>query len=249
MDPYEGLFNEETENYPWWLDFGLSPLSFMVAFGGAGLAYSATTGKKALSKLYRGSRGLAGLELMGSGVDPRRVATVFSNPATERARMLRRGKIPYAGPIDPGAARAWQQFENLHTDLRKVSRGTRGKNRIGGLWANARSQRMSYTRMASRYNPGVAAKIAIGGILGDVMTFVGITGTAYLGATMLGGVAESIANWQPTQSTNPQLEFGTGNIVQPRAAMTQRQRALMAIHNSQLATRSALGNEAAHIHS
>ena len=64
-----------------------------------------------------------------------------------------------------------------------------------------------------------------------------------LGEAAVGG----IMNYR-TQSRRVKLETGPGFFNDTRAAHTQRQRAIQAIHNSQMTTRAALGNEASFLH-
>lgn len=61
------------------------------------------------------------------------------------------------------------------------------------------------------------------------------------------GVSERAMDWRPRRNVSSQHEFAMP-FVDTQAAFTQRQRAIMAIHDSQLTTRAILGNEAAWVH-
>jgi hypothetical protein len=61
------------------------------------------------------------------------------------------------------------------------------------------------------------------------------------------GVSERVMDWRPRRNVTPQHEFAMP-FLDTQAALTQRQRALMAMHDSQLTTRAILGNEAAWVH-
>jgi hypothetical protein len=72
---------------------------------------------------------------------------------------------------------------------------------------------------------------------------------AYMGASAIGALGSMIGNWTPGQPVNPRRQLETGGpIIDTPTAMTQRQRAIQAIHNSQISTRAALGNEASFMH-
>lgn len=57
--------------------------------------------------------------------------------------------------------------------------------------------------------------------------------------------AEAVLNWKPKSIAPPMM--GT-QFMDTRGAFTMRQRAIQAIHDSQLSTRAALGNEASFMH-
>lgn len=129
-----------------------------------------------------------------------------------------------------------------------------GTRRMGTRNINARLMtraRQSGTSVIARYGGGLTGagtRIAIGGIGRMAMTALEIVGGLYIGAQMAQGLATAISDWEPAPAKGPALEFGSDNFYMPRAATTQRMRALQSIHNSQLTTRAALGNEATFLH-
>ena len=60
-------------------------------------------------------------------------------------------------------------------------------------------------------------------------------------------VGNLVGNYRPDYTKEELLETG-GFFADTRASFTQRQRAIQTIHNSQLTTRAALGNEASFLH-
>lgn len=114
--------------------------------------------------------------------------------------------------------------------------------------------------VGSRKN--VAAQRAAGS-LGRARVAAGVAGLGYAAATVgravlsvqLGlmgfqvaqGVAEAAIDWRPRNTYKSSHEFGH-IFYDPRGAYTQRQRALASIHDSQLTTRAAIGNEASFAH-
>lgn len=75
-------------------------------------------------------------------------------------------------------------------------------------------------------------------------------GVAQLGAMTADfgkSFAEAAIDWRPRKDSSSQMEFGD-RYQEISGAYTQRQRAIMAIHDSQLTTRAAIGGEAAFMH-
>ncbi len=71
-----------------------------------------------------------------------------------------------------------------------------------------------------------------------------------LGIGLMRGINDMIEAYTPPEPKVPwhrDLETG-GGFVDTRSAQTQRQMAIQAIHNTQLSTRAALGNEASFLH-
>lgn len=68
-----------------------------------------------------------------------------------------------------------------------------------------------------------------------------------LGLSLGRGLGDMIASYEESAVSRPELETG-GIFADTRASFTQRQRAIQVIHNSQLTTRAALGNEATFMH-
>lgn len=76
---------------------------------------------------------------------------------------------------------------------------------------------------------------------------VGMAEVIKIGADLGGMAVDSVMGYRSAPK-NIKLSTGSGFFNDTRAAQTQRQRAIQAIHNSQLTTRAALGNEAAFLH-
>lgn len=70
---------------------------------------------------------------------------------------------------------------------------------------------------------------------------------AAMGADIGASLVEAAIDWRPRRDRQSPYEFGNV-FYEPRGAFTQRQRAIMAIHDSQLTTRAAIGNEASFMH-
>lgn len=70
-----------------------------------------------------------------------------------------------------------------------------------------------------------------------------------IGMSLGGMLGDAITNYTPAQYQNKRRQIETGGaFVDTRYAQTQRMRAIQAIHNTQLSTRAALGNEASFMH-
>lgn len=76
---------------------------------------------------------------------------------------------------------------------------------------------------------------------------VGMAELIKIGADLGGMAIDSVMGYRSAPKSI-KLSTGPGFFNDTRAAQTQRQRAIQAIHNSQLTTRAALGNEAAFLH-
>ena len=76
---------------------------------------------------------------------------------------------------------------------------------------------------------------------------VGMAEIIKLGADLGGMAVDAVMSYRSAPK-DIKLSTGPGFFSDTRAAQTQRQRAIQAIHNSQLTTRAALGNEAAFLH-
>jgi len=69
-----------------------------------------------------------------------------------------------------------------------------------------------------------------------------------LGISLGRGIGDIIANYE-TNKPNQDITLESGGFfADTRAGFTQRQQAIQTIHNSQLTTRAALGNEASFLH-
>lgn len=83
--------------------------------------------------------------------------------------------------------------------------------------------------------------------LRSISRSIGMAELIGIGADLTAAGINAVTNYKPA-SNEIKYETGPGFFHDTRAARTQRQRAIQAIHNSQLTTRAALGNEAAFLH-
>jgi hypothetical protein len=152
------------------------------------------------------------------------------------------------------AGRRWSaEADILEADIRKFVGGPapgRGGAKAGKVMAGLydEGRRHGYDFFA-RYGNSAGAKVVAAGVTRNALRFLEGMALLTVGMELGRGLFQSIADWQPAQAVGPQVEFGdTGYASVPAAAMTQRRRAMAAIHNSQLGTRAALGNEASFVH-
>lgn len=76
-------------------------------------------------------------------------------------------------------------------------------------------------------------------------------GSAQLGAFAMdigASIGHATVDWRPRRESHTQFEFGGNTYSEIGGAYTQRQRAIMAIHDSQLTSMAAIGGEAAFMH-
>lgn len=76
---------------------------------------------------------------------------------------------------------------------------------------------------------------------------IGMVELMKVGVDLGAAAVDSVMNYRSAPK-EISLTTGPGFFNDTRAAQTQRQRAIQAIHNSQLTTRAALGNEASFLH-
>jgi len=94
-----------------------------------------------------------------------------------------------------------------------------------------------------------AHRIGIGRLAAGFSRFGMMYAAVEMGGALGGMLGDAILNYEPKKTTNSRRELETGGaFVDTRYAQTQRQRAIQAIHNTQLSTRAALGNEASFVH-
>lgn len=169
------------------------------------------------------------------------VAWAISGAISAGSRSLYARSLGYgSNPFSQRATRAVDRFARIVS-----KRGMFGAGRR--MFSTVPRGPGSQMRFGFMADPGTAA-------LGGVATFArGMT--AALGAATLLPLIPSLADYatnaaldyRPRDYRGPSHEFGT-TFFDPRGAYTQRQRALSAIHDSQLTTRAALGNEASFMH-
>lgn len=237
-DPYAGLVipGGGEEHAPWFLDFGMGPMGGLA--GWLGLSFASSQMNKP-QKFMRDMLGRSGMR--ASSIAAGRHA---AQPAGLLLSLSQQGShwTTAGGP-----------YANILQDIKE----TVGQKSFGGarrgsknlnwrLWNRARSQGYS---MSARYGRGMATRIGAGALLQGGLGALEVAGGLYFGATLVEGMANAIADWEPAPAKGPSPDFGDEqNFYMPRAATTQRMRALQAIHNSQLGVRAALGGEASQMH-
>jgi len=156
------------------------------------------------------------------------------------------GMFPFMGEkVTPAAAAAESAGGSWRVRVGNKTIGTYGSLEAAtarGARVQGRLDRLMGTRAFGR---GQAAQ-AFQALRGVSALMVGLQVGA-LAADVSRGVGEAALSWRPRRTISPAHEFAMP-FVDTGMAMTQRQRAIMAIHDSQLTTRAILGNEAAYMH-
>jgi len=116
----------------------------------------------------------------------------------------------------------------------------RGTNAIAHIPSASLGRRIRPGTGSGFFSAGVTARSVARGFF------------AYQSLMLLPELGEMVAgaymDWRPRATpSRPQHDFATV-FYDPRGAATQRQRAIAAIHESQLSTRAALGNESSFLH-
>jgi len=104
--------------------------------------------------------------------------------------------------------------------------------------------------MTAQFGGKAAQRIGVSRLLHGASRGLFAYSMVQLGIGLMRGVNDMIEAYTPPEPKVPwhrDLETG-GSFVDTRSAQTQRQRAIQAIHNTQLSTRAALGNEASFLH-
>jgi hypothetical protein len=228
-DPYAGIFIDQgggEDETPWFFDFGLGPWGGAAAWLGGALAVNRLNSPKATTSILSHLR---------------KATTATYGPGAWTPQWP---KSFYGGIPGPQG-----NYQRLRKDIMELAGGKMGRRNLNfRLFDRARRTGVGVVARYGGGLTGAGTRIAVGGIAQMAMTTLEIVGGLYFGAQMTSGLASAIADWEPAPSRGPELEFGNENFQMPRAAMTQRMRALQSIHNSQLTTRAALGNEAPFLH-
>jgi hypothetical protein len=103
--------------------------------------------------------------------------------------------------------------------------------------------------MVERFGARAASRISFARAASGLSRFMFAYTMVDLGLGIARSVVDAITNYErPSRpARSRQLETG-GLSFDTRAAQTQRMRSIQAIHNTQLSTRAAMGNEAAMLH-
>lgn len=119
-----------------------------------------------------------------------------------------------------------------------------------GAPTNMARDRMFHQGLRREFGRSAARRIGAGRLLHGLSRGLFAYSMLQLGIGLMRGINDMIEAYEPPEPKVPwhrDLETG-GGFVDTRSAQTQRQRAIQAIHNTQLSTRAALGNEASFLH-
>lgn len=114
-----------------------------------------------------------------------------------------------------------------------------------GIFKGARGS--MYERLARSFGSKNASKLLLSSTLKAGFTGLFALSLFGFGKDLGRGAADVVADYRQVRDMDIQLESG-GFFADTRGSFTQRQRAIRAIHNSQLSTRSALMQEASFMH-
>ena len=139
----------------------------------------------------------------------------------------------------------------LLNDMRHVV-GSTAQSRVGTYVRGLTDKKFMARTGASieaTFGSAAARRIGIGRLASSFSRFGLLFMAAEIGTTLGGMLGDAISAYQPSQYQNKRRSIETGGaFVDTRYAQTQRARAIQAIHNSQLSTRAAMGNEASFLH-
>lgn len=102
-------------------------------------------------------------------------------------------------------------------------------------------------RLTRNFGAGAAHRIMAGRFIRGATHIAGVAMAVDFATSGIQMLASSALNWEPT-IRGPRPRTTETPYIDTGAAATQRQRAIMAIHNSQMSTRMVFGNEAAQLH-
>lgn len=103
--------------------------------------------------------------------------------------------------------------------------------------------------MGRQFGGAVAGRIGIARALSGASKFLAGWGVLEAGLGIGDAIFSSLSSYSRPATSWKRRELETGGaFIDTRTARSQRERALQAIHNSQLTTRAVLGNEAAQLH-
>ncbi len=201
-----------------------------------------------------------GARALGKGLNaPRR----FGGRPLVRSPMSSVMRAQMAGQIPAGSHRALNDLQKKYGPKRWMShvttqdiyggrlpKGTAYTKGAKGFFGRRVANNQLLMRgLTQKFGAGMAGRVAGYRALSSLLHITNLSFAGYLGSQLLGAAGDMVANWRPAQSINPRRQLETGGpIIDTAAAMTMRSRALQAIHNSQIGTRAALGNEASFFH-
>lgn len=116
------------------------------------------------------------------------------------------------------------------------------------LWPNQWRAEHKWTK--SLFGQSASTRMSLLRTASGASRFVSAYFIGQLGISAIRGITDMVGRYEAPEPKLPRhrdIETG-GMYVDTRAAQTQRQRAIQAIHNTQLSTRAALSNEASFMH-
>ena len=149
----------------------------------------------------------------------------------------------FGGPIAEGAEFSKRDIKSLATGGNTIDQKLRfSQNPTGPYHPHSTGQtgRVQIT-------PGKFNQLRYASLLKAGAFTIGMGELIKVGASMAGAGIDAVMSYRSAPK-EVKLKSGPGFFHDTRAAQTQRQRAIQAIHNSQMTTRAALGNEAAFLH-
>ena len=103
--------------------------------------------------------------------------------------------------------------------------------------------------LESNFGSSAARRIGAARAISGLSRFMLAYTAVDLGIGVMKSMAEAAGSYERPSRPNPTRTLETGGVsFDTRHAQSQRMRAIQAIHNTQLSTRAAMGNEAAHLH-
>lgn len=203
---------------------------------------------------------IPGVSPGGSGSTARQLYDGMRNVG--RGNFIPAGPVQtFANPLHADAFRAGIYPDNLApgTPVRQINAADTNKrvrramggrkasplNILGGLYADSGLQTKANMGLANRLGLGIGLKAA-----GSAWIFADMFS---LGFSAASAAIQGIETMSYERRARIQSEGGMSadlgeGFADTRASFTQRQRAMQAIHNSQMNTRAAMGNEATFMH-
>lgn len=138
---------------------------------------------------------------------------------------------------------------NRFSELKTVLRRHGGASNAGFRSLATKATPAEIRKLGAAYGSKFANRL---GMLNTLASFTHLTAIIGIteGAFALGGmIGDAISAYSPAAPGNRRRSLETGGpFVDTRHAQTQRMRSIQAIHNTQLSTRAAMGNEAGFMH-
>lgn len=199
-----------------------------------------------------------------------RLSDVFANPLVIGADFAMTGLLynPIAGPkaLERSMSTAqWAGFqgrvakrfgsatpEHMQSFVMKMNAGEleagagRYAGKIGGTLGRDVAMQES---MVASFGARAAGRMSFARAASGLSRFMLWYTAVDLGVGVMKSVAEAAGSYEKPNRANPTRTLETGGVsFDTRHAQTQRMRSIQAIHNTQLSTRAAMGNEAAFMH-